>query len=262
MSDPTTGPTTGPGDLVRGPAPTAGRRVLVVDDEQPLARLVRSYLERGGFEVVLAFDGPSGLEAARRVRPDVVVLDLGLPGLDGLEVCRQLRTFSDCYVVMLTARGEEVDKLVGLSVGADDYVTKPFSPRELVARVTVMLRRPRAGSGAPAGGPAGPQGGAPTGRVVVGSLCLDGESREVRVQERPVDLTRTEFDLLAVLAGRPRTAFSRRQLIDAVWGRDWVGDEHLVDVHVGHLRRKLGDDAGAPRFIRTVRGVGYRMGEG
>jgi len=233
----------------------------VVDDEEPLARLVRTYLERGGFEVTLAFDGPSGLDLARQVRPDVVVLDLGLPGLDGLEVCRRLRTFSDCYVVMLTARGEEVDTLAGLSVGADDYVTKPFSPRELVARVAVMLRRPRAGSDTPAGD-TGPDAGGPASRLVVGALAVDREAREVEVDGRAVELTRTEFDLLAALAARPRTAFGRRQLIEAVWGRDWVGDEHLVDVHVGHLRRKLGDDVGSGRFIRTVRGVGYRMGDG
>jgi DNA-binding response OmpR family regulator len=240
--------------------PGRGRRVLVVDDEEPLARLVCAYLERGGFEVELAFDGRSGVELARRMRPDVVVLDLGLPGLDGLEVCRQLRTFSDCYVVMLTARGEEVDKLVGLSVGADDYVTKPFSPRELVARVGVMLRRPRVGA-APAG-PAPPDTGGPADRLVVGALTVDREAREVRVDDRAVELTRTEFDLLAALAARPRMAFGRRQLIEAVWGADWVGDDHLVDVHIAHLRRKLGDDAGSPRFIRTVRGIGYRMGEG
>ena len=191
----------------------------------------------------------------------MVVLDLGLPGLDGLEVCRRLRTFSDCYVVMLTARGEEVDKLVGLSVGADDYVTKPFSPRELVARVGVMLRRPRAGRAAPAG-PGGPDADGEGSRLVVGGLAVDLPAREVRVDGREVELTRTEFDLLAALAGRPRTAFGRRQLIDTVWGQEWVGDEHLVDVHVGHLRRKLGDDVGSARFVRTVRGIGYRMGEG
>jgi len=253
-------PAPAPG-AVPGPASAAGRRVLVVDDEEPLARLVRTYLERDGFEVALAFDGPSGLEAARELRPDVVVLDLGLPGLDGLEVCRRLRTFSDCYVVMLTARGEEVDKLVGLSVGADDYVTKPFSPRELVARVAVMLRRPRAGSVAPAGHP-GPDSGGGGSRLVVGALVVDLDARDVEVDGSAVELTRTEFDLLAALAARPRTAFGRRQLIEAVWGQEWVGDEHLVDVHVGHLRRKLGDDVGSARFIRTVRGIGYRMGDG
>jgi DNA-binding response OmpR family regulator len=182
-----------------------------------------------------------------------VVLDLGLPGLDGIEVCRQLRTFTDCYVIMLTARTDEVDKLIGLSVGADDYLTKPFSPRELVARVQVMLRRPRV--------PA-PTCGAAGDLLRFGPLVLDVAGREVHLDGDPVDLTRTEFDLLATLASRPKVVFTRRQLIDAVWGATWVGDEHLVDVHIGHLRRKLGDDAAEARFVRTVRGVGYRMGDG
>ena len=228
-------------------------RVLVVDDEQSLAKVVASYLERDGHEVECVFDGPSAVAAARQRPPDVVVLDLGLPGLDGVEVCRQLRTFTDCYVVMLTARTDEVDKLIGLGVGADDYLTKPFSPRELVARVKAMLRRPRTPAAV------GDQEEPPR---VFGPLGIDVVSREVHLDGRAVELTRTEFDLLAVLSGRPRMAFSRRQLIDAVWGQDWVGDEHLVDVHVGHVRRKLGDDSTTPRFIRTVRGIGYRMGEG
>ena len=184
--------------------------------------------------------------------PDVVVLDVGLPGLDGVEVCRQLRTFSDCYVIMLTARADEIDKLIGLSVGADDYVTKPFSPRELVARVHAVLRRPRGA----------PTGGAQAEAFRFGSLSVDVAAREVRSDGTLVDLTRTEFDVLATLAARPRLVFTRRQLIDAIWGETWVGDEHLVDVHIGHLRRKLGDDPDAGRFVRTVRGVGYRMGEG
>lgn len=239
--------------LVRSGKEVAPPRVLVVDDEEPLARLVGTYLERDGFEVALAFDGPSGVEQARRLDPDVVVLDLGLPGIDGLEVCREVRTFSDCYVIMLTARTDEVDKLVGLSVGADDYMTKPFSPRELLARVHVMLRRPRVTGRA-----------AQTERPPLrfGPLAIDLAGREVFLDETRVDLTRTEFNLLTTLASRPRMAFSRRQLIDAVWGADWLGDEHLVDVHVGHLRRKLGDEAMDPRFVRTVRGVGYRMGPG
>jgi len=222
-------------------------RVLVVDDEQSLAKVVASYLERDGHEVECVFDGPSAVAATRRYAPDVVVLDLGLPGLDGIEVCRQIRTFSDCYVLMLTARDDEVDKLVGLGVGADDYVTKPFSPRELVARVRVLLRRPR-GTGQQA--------------PVFGPLCVDPVAREASMDGVPVPLTRTEFDILAALAARPRMAFSRRALIEVVWGDSWVGDEHLVDVHIGHLRRKLGDDPGAPRFVLTVRGVGYRMGAG
>jgi DNA-binding response OmpR family regulator len=230
-------------------------RVLVVDDEQSLAKVVASYLQRDGHEVVCVFDGPAAVAAARAQPPDVVVLDLGLPGLDGIEVCRQLRTFTDCYVVMLTARTDEVDKLIGLGVGADDYLTKPFSPRELVARVRVMLRRPRTtGAGATATAEEPPR--------TFGPLAIDVTAREVAVDGRPVEVTRTEFDLLAALSARPRMAFSRRQLIDAVWGDGWVGDEHLVDVHIGHLRRKLGDDPATPRFIRTVRGVGYRMGEG
>ena len=219
----------------------------MVDGEQPLTRLVGTYLERGGFEVVLAFDGPSAIEAARSVDPDVIVLDIGLPGLDGVEVCRQVRTFSDCYAIMLAARSEEVDKLVGLSVGADDYVTKPFSPRELVARVQAMLRRPR-GRDAVLAGEAMPGRGDRGQVLVIGSLSLDVQAREARVDGQPVELTRTEFDVLAALAARPRLAFTRRQLIDAVWSTGWVGDEHLVDVHVGHLRRKLGDDANAARL--------------
>jgi DNA-binding response OmpR family regulator len=230
-------------------------RVLVVDDEQSLAKVVASYLERDGHEVTCVFDGLAAVQAARTQPPDVVVLDLGLPALDGIEVCRQLRTFTDCYIVMLTARADEVDRLVGLGVGADDYLTKPFSPRELVARVRAMLRRPRAGAANTNTAPEDPP-------RVFGPLQVDVSAREVTIDGTPVEVTRTEFDLLAALSARPRMAFSRRQLVDAVWGETWVGDEHLVDVHVGHLRRKLGDDPTAPRFIRTVRGVGYRMGEG
>ena len=235
--------------------PQAGSRALVVEDERALADLLASYLERDGFEVTKAYDGTSAVELAREVDPDLLVLDLGLPGLDGVEVCRQVRTFSDAYVVMLTARSEEVDMLIGLSVGADDYMTKPFSPRELSARVRAMLRRPR---------PSRQSGGGDEEPEVrtFGSLRIDPLGRDVWLDRQPIDLTRTEFDLLAALSARPRMAFSRQQLIDAVWGATWVGDEHLVDVHIGHLRRKLGDDANRPRFVRTVRGVGYRMGTG
>ena len=197
---------------------------------------------------------------AREIDPDVVVLDLGLPGIDGIEVCRELRTFSDAYVVMLTARDTELDTVVGLSVGADDYVTKPFSPRELVARIRAMLRRPRTAPAyeTPRPGPGGTE--APP--RVFGALRIDVAGREVFLGEEPVMLTRTEFDVLAALSSRPGVVFSRRQLIEAVWGESWVGNEHLVDVHVGHLRRKLGDDPAAPRYVTTVRGVGYRMGTG
>ena len=223
--------------------------VLVVDDEIALAGVVAGYLEREGFTVVQAHDGPTAVEMAETRRPDLIVLDVMLPGFDGVEVCRRIRTFTDAYVIMLTARDEEVDKIVGLSVGADDYLVKPFSPRELIARVRAMLRRPRSAPVDPA-------------VTRIGDLAVDEESRTVTVAGSSVDLTRTEFDLLATMAARPRLAFSRRQLIDAVWGSDWYGDEHLVDVHVAHLRRKLGDDASEPRYVRTVRGVGYGLGSG
>jgi DNA-binding response OmpR family regulator len=226
--------------------------VLVVDDEVPLTGVIGSYLEREGFTVAVAHNGPDAVAAARDGRPDLIVLDVMLPGFDGIEVCRQVRQFTDAYIIMLTARDEEVDKVLGLSMGADDYLVKPFSPRELIARIQAMLRRPRAARSAAAS--AEP--------LVVGGLVLDPESREVRIGGEPVDLTRTEFDLLAAMASRPRAALTRRQLIDAVWGPGWFGDEHVVDVHVGHLRTKLRDDAADPRFIRTVRGVGYGLGPG
>ncbi len=228
-----------------GPRPLA----LVVDDEAPLAALVRSYLEREGFEVETAGDGEAGVRVARERRPDVIVLDLMLPGMDGIEACRQIRAFSDAYILMLTAKAEEVDKIVGLSTGADDYVTKPFSPGELVARVRALLRRPRGGSGE---------------RFAVrrfGDLEIDPLAREVRRDGEPVELTRLEFELLDTLSEQPRVAFTRRQLLERVWG-PWFGDEHVVDVHVANLRRKLGDEARAGRYVRTVRGVGYRMGAG
>lgn len=239
--------------------PTTGLRAMVVEDEAPLANLIGSYLERDGFETVITGDGADAVTLARQVDPDVLVLDLGLPGLDGVEVCRRLRTFSDAYVVMLTARTEEVDTLIGLSVGADDYMTKPFSPRELMARIRAMLRRPRAGLAVPAAEPVS----APADRILrFGDLSLDVDGREVTVGGMPVSLTRTEFDVLAALARDPGVVLTRAQLIETVWGPTWTGDEHLVDVHIGHLRRKLGDDASRGRYVRTVRGVGYRMGTG
>lgn len=236
-----------------GVRPPTGLRAMVVEDETHLAGVIGSYLEREGLEVAVVHDGMEALEVARTVDPDVVVLDLGLPSLDGVEVCRQLRTFSDAYVVMLTARSEEVDTLIGLSVGADDYMTKPFSPRILMARIQALLRRPRKPDGAD---------DQVEGARTFGALVVDPLGRDVWLEGEPVSLTRTEFDLLAALSDHPQMAFSRRQLIDTVWGPTWVGDEHLVDVHVGHLRRKLNDDASQARFIRTVRGVGYRMGTG
>ena len=225
-------------------------RALVVDDEAPLARLVADYLAREGFAVQVIGDGLAAVEAARIAPPDVIVLDLMLPGIGGVEACRRIRTFSDAYIVMLTARAEELDMLIGLSVGADDYITKPFSPRELVARVQAMLRRPRAAA----------RDAVPL--IRVGDLEIDHGAHELRLAGELVDATPLELGLLVALAEQPNVVFTRRQLLDRVWGESWVGDEHVVDVHVANLRRKLGDDAAATRYIRTVRGVGYRIGSG
>lgn len=231
-------------------------RVLVVDDEVPLAGVVASYLVREGYSVEQAHDGPAAVAVARAQRPDLVVLDLMLPGFDGIEVCRQVRVFSDAYIIMLTARDEEIDKVVALSTGADDYMVKPFSPRELIARAKAMLRRPRS--------PAPPAAEARAGSAALtfADLRLDPQARIVTRAGTAVELTRTEFDLLAALIGAPRAVFSRRQLTDEVWGADWYGDDQIVDVHIGHLRRKLGDNAANPRYVRTVRGVGYGMALG
>ncbi len=227
---------------------------LVVDDEPSLVRVVEGYLTKDGFDVRTAGDGETALSLARESEPDLVVLDLGLPGVDGVEVCRQLRTFSRCYILMLTARADEVDMLIGLGVGADDYVTKPFSPRELMARIGVLLRRPRAGSFEEADEE----------QRTFGDLVIDVPAHEVRVGSSVVPLTRMEYDLLEALSSRPRMVFSRQQLLDAVWDEvsGVVSDEHLVDIHIGHLRRKLGDDPKAARYVVTIRGVGYRMGSG
>jgi DNA-binding response OmpR family regulator len=225
-------------------------RVLVVDDEANLVELVQGYLEREGYQVLSAGDGLTALALTRDEQPDLIVLDLMLPGLDGLEVCRQVRQFSDAYILMLTARTEEVDKIVGLSVGADDYLTKPFSPRELVARVRAMLRRPRS-SAAEADIP-------PTHRL--GDLIVDTARHEVLKRGEPVPLTARELALLATLATHPGRVFTRAQLLERVWGSE-LYDDHVVDVHVGNLRRKLEDDPAQPRWVQTVRGVGYRLAE-
>jgi DNA-binding response OmpR family regulator len=225
--------------------------VLVVEDEAAIRRVVVSYLQQDGFDVIESADGIDAVARARAEAPGVIVLDLGLPGLDGIEVCRRLRTFTDAYVIMLTARSDEVDKLIGLSVGADDYLTKPFSARELVARIHVMLRRPRNTSDDT------------TQQVrVFGDLRVDPEAREVTLAGKLVSLTRTEFDILDVLSAHPRRVHSRAVLVDQVWGQGWVGDERIVDVHIAHLRAKLGDASSEPAYIRTVRGVGFRMGDG
>jgi DNA-binding response OmpR family regulator len=223
-------------------------KVLVVDDERNLVKLLRGYLEREGFEVHEALDGRTALEVARAVDPDVVILDWMLPGLDGVEVLRDLRRFSEAYVIMLTARTEEVDRIVGLSTGADDYLVKPFSPGELVARVRAMLRRPRAGTSEQ-----------PDTSLRFGDLTIDPGQRRVWQGDREVYLTALEFDLLAVLSSRPGFVFSRSQLLERVWGEDYFGDDHVVDVHVANLRKKLEEDSANPRYVQTVRGVGYRF---
>lgn len=222
--------------------------VLMVDDEKPIIDLVRGYVERAGMEFIAAADGHTGIDLIRYRAPDVVVLDVNLPGPDGLEVLRRARVFSDAYVIMLTARAEEIDRIVGLSVGADDYMVKPFSPRELIARIQALLRRPRA---------AGETG---TEAWRAGDLEVDARRRAVTLDTAPVPLTMTEFELLAALIREPGIVLSRQQLLDRAWGADYVGDEHVVDVHVANLRRKLGEDAARPRFIETVRGIGYRFG--
>jgi DNA-binding response OmpR family regulator len=223
--------------------------ILVVDDEPNLTDLVRDYLEREGYTVLVAADGRSALDLVRSRQPDLVVLDVMLPELDGVEVCRRLRQTSDAYVIMLTARAEEVDKIVGLSVGADDYLTKPFSPRELVARIKAMLRRPRT---------VGDEPEAPPPRRF-GEIVLDPGRHEVLRDGKEVALTAREFQLLATLASHPRHVFTRDQLLERVWGDDYY-DDHVVDVHVANLRKKLEDDPARPRYVETVRGVGYRFG--
>jgi len=224
--------------------------VLVVEDSAVFQAVVREALEREGFPVTVAADGVEGLQLARELSPTVVVLDLNLPGLDGLDVCRELRRFSDAYVVMLTGRDDEVDKLIGLSVGADDYVVKPFSSRELAARVRAMLRRPRGIGPALSDAPAPRR---------FGELEIDVAARSVRMSGAEIELTRIEFDLLDTLSAEPRVVFTRRQLLEHVWGESWFGDDHVVDVHLSKLRHKLGDDPASPRYVRTIRGVGYRF---
>ncbi len=231
------------------PERTGPVRVLVVEDAREFLDLIAERLRDEGFDVETAQDGEAAVESARASRPDVVVLDLGLPKIDGVEVCRRIRTFSQAYIVMLTGRDDEVDKLVGLSVGADDYMTKPFSPRELVARIRAMLRRPRSVPAA-------------SSKRRAGELEIDTVAREVNVGGVGVELTRIEFDLLDALSARPNMVFTRSKLLESIWGPDWFGDDHVVDVHISILRRKIGDDPRSPRYIRTVRGVGYRFGGG
>jgi DNA-binding response OmpR family regulator len=223
------------------------RRVLVVDDEPHIRTVLRGYLEADGFAVSEAGDGETAVQEVRRDPPDLVLLDVVLPSMDGLEVLRQLRSFTDVYVILVTARTEEVDKLVGLGVGADDYITKPFSPREVAARVKAVLRRDRGARETPAA------------VLRFEGLTIDKDAREVRSDGTVVNLSALEFDVLTALAETPGRVFSRRQLLEGVWGYDFYGDERVVDVHIRGLRARLGDDAASPRLIATVRGVGYKF---
>ena len=224
------------------------RKVLVVDDEPKIVQLARDYLEHAGFAVIVAHDGKAALASARLQKPDLVVLDLGLPELDGLDVARTIRQESSVPIVMLTGRSEESDKLVGLEIGADDYVTKPFSPKELVARVRAVLRRterPRVDSEI----------------VRVGEIMLDIPRMRATVTNRPVELTPTEFQLVTTMAREPGRVFTRGQLLDAVHGVAFESYERAIDAHVKNIRRKLESDPARPRYLLTVYGVGYRFAE-
>jgi DNA-binding response OmpR family regulator len=224
------------------------KTVLVVDDETRIVDLAREYLEHAGFAVLTAVDGPSALRAARTRKPDVLVLDLGLPGMDGLDVARELRRESSVPIVMLTARDDELDRVLGLEIGADDYVTKPFSPRELVARIRAILRRvdrqPEAGD-----------------RIDVAGVSIDVSRMRVEADGRVVELTPTEFQLLVTLARQPGRIFTRAQLLDAIHGLAFESYERAIDAHVKNLRHKLEPDPGRPRYVLTVYGVGYRFAE-
>jgi two-component system, OmpR family, alkaline phosphatase synthesis response regulator PhoP len=221
------------------------QKILVVDDEPSIANLVVSYLRKAGYEVYTAEDGPGGLKAARAFKPDLIVLDIMLPGMDGLEVLTQLRRESNVYVILLTARTEEMDRVLGLSIGADDYVTKPFSPRELTARVKAALRRLQGSAGLPSGAV-----------LAFQRIRLDGAGRQAWVDDTLLDLTAMEFDLLRALAENRGQVLSREQLLEKVWETNFFGDLRVVDVHIGHLRQKLGE---AGHLVATVRGVGYRF---
>ena len=222
----------------------ANTKILVIDDEERILNLVTSYLEKENYEVTTAQDGITGLKLAQELNPDIIVLDIMLPGMDGIELLSQLRRESNVYVIMLTAKTEETDKIVGLSVGADDYVTKPFSPRELTARIKAALRRINLA-----------EIKSDVDIMVFNKIRIDQGSRKVWVNEELIDLTAIEFDLLAALAEHPGLVLSREQLLERVWGHDYFGELRVVDVHIGHIRQKLEDD----RFIDTVRGIGYRF---
>lgn len=224
------------------------KTILVVDDEPQIVQLVRDYLEHGGFKVLTALDGPSALRVSATLHPDLVVLDLGLPGVDGLDVTRSLRRNGAVPIILLTARADESDKLVGLELGADDYVTKPFSPKELVARVRSVLRRSEAAQ-------------APRDLIRVGDVELNVPSMELAIAGRRVELTQTEFQLLATMVRQPGRVFSRAQLLNAVHGVAFDSYERAIDAHIKNLRRKIEADPHNPRYLQTVFGVGYRFAD-
>ncbi len=221
-------------------------RILVVDDEASIRNLVRAYLEAEGYTVHTAEDGIQGLAAFRRYQPELVVLDVMLPGMDGFEVLQQIRRESEAYVLMLTAKSEEADRVIGLTVGADDYLTKPFSPRELVARVKAILRRGR-------------QAVTEDPVLTFAHIRIDSKRFKVWRDEQEIDLTALEFKLLKTLATYAGMVLSREQLLERVWGYDFYGDERVVDVHIGRIRQKLEPDPAHPRYIITVRGIGYKF---
>jgi two-component system alkaline phosphatase synthesis response regulator PhoP len=220
-------------------------KILVIDDEPSIVNLVTAYLKPEGYEVLTAMDGLSGLKTARAFKPDLIILDIMLPGMDGIELLSRLRRESDVYVIMLTARTEETDKIVGLSIGADDYVTKPFSPRELVARVKAALRRLKTGTAS----------GVERSVLSFKHVHIDAGAHTVSVEDVPVELTSIEFDLLLALAENHGRVLSREQLLEKIWGSEYFGEMRVVDVHLGHVRQKLGNET----LIATVRGVGYRF---
>jgi DNA-binding response OmpR family regulator len=228
------------------------KTILVVDDEPKIAALARDYLEHAGFEVITASTGRAALDAVRRLRPDLVILDLGLPEMDGLDVTREIRRDSSLPIVMLTARDDELDKLLGLELGADDYLTKPFSPRELVARVKAVLRRVDRQS---------PGGSAGEATIRAGELVLDPPRMRAELGGRQIELTPTEFQLLATLAAQPGRIFTRSQLLDALHGVAFESYERAIDTHIKNIRRKLEPDARVPRHVLTVYGVGYRFAD-
>jgi two-component system alkaline phosphatase synthesis response regulator PhoP len=227
------------------------KTILVVDDEAKIIQIARDYLERAGFNVLSAADGPSALTAARARKPDLIVLDLGLPGMDGMDVTRALRKDSNVPIIMLTARGDESDKLVGLELGADDYITKPFSPKELVARVRTVLRRSEASSAS----------GENNSLVRAGDLVLDTARMQLSRGGTPVELTPTEFQLLTALAREPGRVFTRAQLLDTLHGVAFESFERAIDAHIKNIRRKIEPDPRSPHYILSIYGVGYKLAE-